>query len=99
MEAHAMSAARSPGFIRSLVQRQDGVALIQFVLLVLALTSIGDGLAKVISGIAPIPTFLIALLGTFTGWQLARSRRNAWASAGITLLGGGVVLLLTVGRL
>jgi len=94
-----MSAARSPGFMRRLVHRQDEVALIQFVLLVLALTSIGNGLAEVISGIAPIPTFLFALLGTFTGWQLARSRWNAWRSAGITILCGVVVLLLTVGRL
>ena len=98
-----MSAARSTGdrttVTGRLVQRLDGVVLIQFVLLVLALTSIGDGLKKLIPGLASNPTFLFTLLGTFTGWQLARSRWNVWRSAGITLLCGTVALLLTVGRL
>ena len=92
-----MSAARSEGLTRKPVQRLDRVALIQFVLLVLTFTSIGAGLAKLVKGFASNPTFLFALLGTFTGWQLARSRWNAWKSAGITILCGAVVLLLTVG--
>jgi hypothetical protein len=94
-----MSTTRSNGFMRRLVPRVEGLVLIQFVLLVLAITSIGDGLANLITGIASNPTLLFALLGTFTGWQLARSGWNAWRSAGITLLTGLAVLLLTVGGL
>ena len=94
-----MSAARSAGFARRLIDGLDGVALTQFGLLVLALTSIGYGLAELVKGISSNPTFLLALLGTFTGWQLARSRWNAWRSAGIIVLCGVFVLLLTVGRL
>jgi transglutaminase-like putative cysteine protease len=94
-----MSTARSTGFMHRLVPRVEGLVLIQFLLLVLALISIGDGLANLITGIASNPTLLFALLGTFTGWQLARSGWNAWRSAGITLLTGVVVLLLTVGGL
>jgi len=94
-----MNIARSEGFMRRLGFHPDGVTLIQFILIVLALTSIGAGLAKLITGIDSNPTFLFALLGTFTGWQLARSQMNVWKSTVITILTGAVVLLLTVGEL
>jgi transglutaminase-like putative cysteine protease/archaellum component FlaG (FlaF/FlaG flagellin family) len=94
-----MSAARSEGFMRRVVHRPDETEVIQFILLVLALTSIGAGLAKLITGIGSNPTFLIALLGTFTGWQLAGSRWNAWRSVSIAILFSVFALLLTVGGL
>jgi transglutaminase-like putative cysteine protease len=99
METHAMSATRSAGFIRRSFHLPDRLAIAQLILLVLALTSIGDGLEKLITGTASNPTFLFALLGTFSGWQLARSRLNIWRSIGITVLCGTFVSFLTVGGL
>ncbi len=94
-----MSAARGTGLLHKVTHKLDQVSLIQFFLVVLAITSIGNGLVKLVSTIIANPTFLLALIGTFIGWQLARSRCKAWQSAVITTSCGAIIMLFTVGGL
>lgn len=94
-----MSAARGTGLLHKVTRQLDHVALIQFFLVVLATTSIGDGLVKLVSNITSNPTIILALPGTFIGWQLARSRWNIWKSAVITISCGVVIMVFTVGGL
>ncbi len=99
METHEVSTARGTGLLHKVTRQLDHVAFIQFFLVVLATTSIGDGLVKLVSNITSNPTIILALPGTFIGWQLARSRWNIWKSAVITISCGVVIMVFTIGGL